>query len=89
MFGGKIAKKGERIEGTYKMHAYQDTWQEARPITYDGELTPLSVQASRPHGTPIITRFLLHPALVSCAGPPRTRSAMWTWNAVQSSSIAQ
>lgn len=40
MFGGKIAKKGVRIEGTYKMHAYQNVWQEARPITYAGELTP-------------------------------------------------
>lgn len=40
MFGGKIAKKGETIEGTYRQHPYQDTWQEARPITYDGELTP-------------------------------------------------
>ena len=40
MFGGKIAKTGEPIEGTYRQHAYQDTWQEARPITYDGELTP-------------------------------------------------
>lgn len=40
MFGGTIAKTGETVEGTYRQHAYQDTWEEARPIKYDGELTP-------------------------------------------------
>lgn len=40
MFGGTIAKTGETVPGTYRQHAYQDTWEEARPIKYDGELTP-------------------------------------------------
>lgn len=40
MFGGKIAKSGETIPGTYKQWDWSDTWQEARPITYAGELTP-------------------------------------------------
>lgn len=39
-FGGSIAKRGETIEGSFKSHAYQDVWEEARPIKYDGELTP-------------------------------------------------
>lgn len=39
-FGGTIAKRGERIEGTFRMESYQDVWEEARPIKYDGELTP-------------------------------------------------
>lgn len=39
-FGGTISKRGERIEGTDRMEAYQDVWEEARPINYDGELTP-------------------------------------------------
>lgn len=40
MFGGTISKTGETVPGTYRQHAYQDTWEEARPIKYDGELTP-------------------------------------------------
>lgn len=40
MFGGTFKKEGTMIEGTYRQHAWQDTWESAHPITYDGELTP-------------------------------------------------
>ena len=41
MFGGKIlVGTRKQIEGTYRMHAYQDAWEDSVDIEYDGELTP-------------------------------------------------
>lgn len=40
MFGGKIKTATRReVKGTYKQHAYQDTWHDEMDIEYDGELT--------------------------------------------------
>jgi len=40
-FGGKILVSTRKmIEGTHRMEAYQDTWQDSVDIEYDGELTP-------------------------------------------------
>jgi hypothetical protein len=40
-FGGKIlVGTRKQIEGTYRMHAYQDAWEDSVDISYDGELTP-------------------------------------------------
>jgi hypothetical protein len=40
-FGGKIlVGTRKQIEGTYRMHAYQDAWEDSVDIEYDGELTP-------------------------------------------------
>jgi len=41
MFGGKIlVGTRKQIEGTYRMHAYQDAWEDSVDIEYNGELTP-------------------------------------------------
>ena len=41
MFGGKLLIKSRKmIEGTHRMHSYQDTWEDSVDILYDGELTP-------------------------------------------------
>ena len=41
MFGGKLLVGTRKmIEGTHRMEAYQDTWQDSVDIEYDGELTP-------------------------------------------------
>jgi hypothetical protein len=41
MFGGKLLVKTRKtIEGTYRMHSYQDAWEDSVDIAYDGELTP-------------------------------------------------
>ena len=41
MFGGKLlVGTRKQIEGTYRMHSYQDTWEDSVDIQYDGELTP-------------------------------------------------
>jgi len=41
MFGGKLLVKTRKmIEGTHRMHSYQDTWEDSVDIQYDGELTP-------------------------------------------------
>jgi hypothetical protein len=40
-FGGKLLVGTRKmIEGTHRMEAYQDTWQDSVDIEYDGELTP-------------------------------------------------
>ena len=40
-FGGKIlVGTRKQIEGTYRMHAYQDAWEDSVDIEYNGELTP-------------------------------------------------
>jgi len=45
-FGGKILVKTRKmIEGTHRMEAYQDTWQDSVDIEYDGELTPAVTSA--------------------------------------------
>ena len=41
MFGGKLlVGTRKQIEGTYRMHSYQDVWEDSVDIEYDGELTP-------------------------------------------------
>ena len=41
MFGGKLlVGTRKQIEGTYRMHSYQDAWEDSVDIQYDGELTP-------------------------------------------------
>jgi len=41
MFGGKLlVGTRKQIEGTYRMHSYQDAWEDSVDIAYDGELTP-------------------------------------------------
>lgn len=41
MLNGRIIKSSKKaVEGTHKMHAYSDTWNESYDIEYDGELTP-------------------------------------------------
>ena len=46
MFGGKLLVKSRKmIEGTHRMEAYQDTWQDSVDIEYDGELTPAVTSA--------------------------------------------
>lgn len=40
MFNGSFAKQGVMVPGTLRQHAWSDTWQDAHPIKYDGELTP-------------------------------------------------
>jgi hypothetical protein len=41
MFGGKLLVGTRKmIEGTHRMHSYQDTWEDSVDIAYDGELTP-------------------------------------------------
>jgi hypothetical protein len=40
-FGGKLLVGTRKmIEGSHRMEAYQDTWQDSVDIEYDGELTP-------------------------------------------------
>ena len=40
MLNGRIIKSSRKvIDGSHKMHAYSDTWDEAYDIDYDGELT--------------------------------------------------
>ena len=41
MLNGRIIKSSKStVEGTHKMHAYSDTWNESYDIEYDGELSP-------------------------------------------------
>ena len=45
-FGGKLLVGTRKmIEGTHRMEAYQDTWQDSVDISYDGELTPTVCRA--------------------------------------------
>ena len=45
-FGGKLLVGTRKmIEGTHRMEAYQDTWQDSVDIEYDGELTPAITSA--------------------------------------------
>lgn len=40
-FGGKLLVGTRKmIEGTHRMHSYQDTWEDSVDILYDGELLP-------------------------------------------------
>ena len=40
MYNGKIIKSScKTVEGTHRMHAYSDSWDDSYDIQYDGELT--------------------------------------------------
>ena len=45
MFGGFISKRGKMVEGSLRQHAWQDTYEMAYPIRYDGEFTPTVIAA--------------------------------------------
>ena len=47
MFGGKIIRNSRKsVEGSYRQHAYQDTWQDSMDIQFDGDLSDPKVQAA-------------------------------------------
>ena len=45
MFGGKIVRNSRKVvPGTYRQHAYQDTWQDSMDIEFAGDLNDPAVQ---------------------------------------------